>query len=262
MARSHMIQETGKVLSNRKIKPGYYMMAVKCPSIAKKAKPGQFLTIRCGDTDTPLLRRPFGFHRIKVSGFEILYEIIGKGTHYLAGLKPGDKVDILGPLGNGFTVPKGAKSFVVIAGGIGVAPLASLAESLVKIKKADVYAIIGARNKKILLCEEHFSGIGIETMVATDDGSCGKRCFATDVLNGFLSAKKRLRPVIFACGPKPMLKATAQIAKKRGLECYVSLEENIACGVGACLGCAIKTRSGYKLVCKDGPVFNAKEVIW
>jgi dihydroorotate dehydrogenase electron transfer subunit len=257
-----MIQSTGKVVSNRKVKPGYWLMSVKCPSIAKKAKPGQFLTIRCGLSATPLLRRPFGFHRIKASGFEILYEIIGEGTHYLADLKPGDKVDILGPLGNGFTIPKGAKSFVVIAGGIGVAPLASLAESLVKIKKAETCAIIGARNKKTLLCEDRFNNIGIKTVVATDDGSCGKRCLATDVLNELLTAKKGLRPVIFACGPGPMLKATAHIAKKHGLECYVSLEENIACGVGACLGCAIKTRSGYKLVCKDGPAFNAKEVIW
>jgi dihydroorotate dehydrogenase electron transfer subunit len=257
-----MIQSTGKVISNRKVKPGYYLMAVKCPTVAKKAKPGQFLTVRCGNGTTPLLRRPFGFHRIRASGFEILYERIGKGTAFLSGLKTGDEIDILGPLGNGFTIPKGKKDFVIIAGGIGVAPLTSLAESLVKIKKAKIYAIIGARSGNILLCEDHFKSIGIKTMVATDDGTCGKRCFATDVLNEFLAAKKGSHPVIFACGPGPMLKAAAHIANKRGLECYVSLEENIACGVGACLGCAIKTKSGYKLVCKDGPVFNAKEITW
>ena len=257
-----MIQSMGKVISNSKIKPGYYLMAVKCPAVARKAKPGQFLTIRCGNATTPLLRRPFGFHRIGPSGFEILYEKIGKGTTFLSGLKTGDEIDILGPLGNGFAVPEGKKDFIIIAGGIGVAPLASLAESLVKIKKAEVCAIIGARSGKALLCEDHFKSIGIKTMVTTDDGTCGKRCLATDVLNEFLAGKKGSHPVIFACGPGPMLKAAAYIAKKRGLECYASLEENIACGVGACLGCAIKTRSGYRLVCKDGPVFNAKEIIW
>jgi dihydroorotate dehydrogenase electron transfer subunit len=257
-----MIQVSGKVVSNKRLKPGYCLMAVKCPSIAKKAKPGQFLTIRCGDTDTPLLRRPFGFHRIKASGFEILYEIKGKGTRFLSGLKPGAKIDVLGPLGNGFTVTKGRKNFIILAGGIGVAPLASLADALAKIKSAKTYAILGARNKNALLCEDHFRKIGIETIVATDDGSCGEKCFVTDILNRFLPVKKGFRPVIFACGPGGMLKAAGRIAEKRGLECYVSLEENIACGVGACLGCAIKTRSGYKLVCKDGPVFNAKEVIW
>ena len=257
-----MIQSAGKVISNRSVKPGYYLMAVKCPAVAKKAKPGQFLTIRCGNGTTPLLRRPFGFHKIGAYGFEILYERIGKGTAFMSGLKAGDEIDILGPLGNGFTIPRGKKDFVILAGGIGVAPLASLAESLVRIKKAEVCAIIGARNEKALLCEGHFKNIGIRTLVSTDDGTCGKKCLATDVLNEFLAAKKGPRPVIFACGPGPMLKAAAHISKKRGLECYVSLEENIACGVGACLGCAIKTRSGYKLVCKDGPVFNAKEIIW
>ena len=257
-----MIQAIGKIISNKKVSPGYFLMAIRCPSIARKAKPGQFLTIRCGGAAPPLLRRPFGFHRINDSGFEILYEIAGKGTRFLSGLKAGDKIDVLGPLGNGFPVPKGEKSFIIVAGGIGVAPLASLAGSLVKVKRSEVYAIIGARHRRSLLCVSHFYGIGIKTMVATDDGSFGKKCFATDVLNEFLAIKRGFRPVIFACGPGPMLKTAARIAKKRGLECYVSLEENIACGVGACLGCAIRTRSGYKLVCKDGPVFNAKEVIW
>lgn len=257
-----MLQRTGRVISNKEVKPGYFLMHIKCPPIAKTAKPGQFLTIRCGDKTEPLLRRPFGFHKIRNSGFEILYEVVGKGTGILSSMEPGDEMDILGPLGNGFDIPKNKKDFIVVAGGIGVAPLASLAESLVKIKRSEVYAVIGARSKKALLCERHFNDIGIKTMVATDDGSCGKRCFATDVLNGLLSEKKGFRPVIFACGPEAMLRAAAHIAKRRGLECYASLEENIACGVGACLGCAIKTRSGYKLVCKDGPVFNTKEIIW
>ena len=257
-----MIQSIGRVISNKKIKPGYFLMDISSPSMAKQAKPGQFMTVRCGTSTTPLLRRPFGFHRIKRSGFEILYEIKGKGTRLLTCLEPGDRIDILGPLGNGFPVTKNKGTFIIIAGGIGVAPLASLAESLVKMKNPEIYAILGARSKNNLFCESHFGDIGIKTMVSTDDGSRGKKGLATDVLNEFLSIKRGLRPVIFACGPEPMLKAAALIAKKRGLECYASLEENIACGVGACLGCAVMTKSGYKLVCKDGPVFNTKEIIW
>ena len=257
-----MIQATGKVISNRKIKPDYYIMSVKCPSVAKKAKPGQFLTIRCGNSAMPLLRRPFGFHRINTAGFEILYEIKGKGTLFLSGLKPGDEIDILGPLGNGFTMPKGRKDFMIVAGGIGVAPLASLAESLARIKGAKICAVIGARSEKNLLCAGHFRKLGIKTTVATDDGSLGHKGPATDLLKNFLPAARCPMPAVYACGPRPMLKALSGIAEKYGLECYASLEENIACGVGACLGCAVKTKSGYRLVCKDGPVFNIKEIIW
>ncbi|MDD5424565.1 MAG: dihydroorotate dehydrogenase electron transfer subunit [Candidatus Omnitrophica bacterium] len=257
-----MNQAKGKILSNEEAKPGYYLMAIKCPPVARAAKPGQFLTVRCGNATEPLLRRPFGFHRINGDAFYILYKVLGKGTKALSSMKAGDAVDILGPLGNGFPWPKGKKDIVIVAGGIGVAPLAALAEKLLKDGKKDISVIIGARDRKSLLCREHFEGLGIKTMVATDDGSCGKKCFATDVLEELISVRRPFIPLIYACGPGPMIKAVAHVAKKRGLEAYGSFEEYIACGVGACLGCAIKTKSGYKLVCKDGPVFNLKEMIW
>jgi dihydroorotate dehydrogenase electron transfer subunit len=257
-----MRQEKGKVLSNKEVRPGYYLMAVKCPSVARAAKPGQFLTIRCGKATEPLLRRPFGFHRIGGKGFKILYRVLGKGTKALSRMRAGDPVDILGPLGNGFTVPKRKRDFVIVAGGIGVAPLAALAEELSKDQRNNISVIVGARDRKSLLCREHFEELGIKTMVATDDGSCGKKCFATDVLEEFLATKGAFIPVIYACGPEPMIKAVGKVAKKRGLDAYASFEEYIACGVGACLGCAIKTRSGFKLVCKDGPVFNLKDMTW
>lgn len=256
-----MQHKKGRIISNKEIKPGYYLMAVHCPSVAKTAKPGQFLTIRCSSSTEPLLRRPFGFHRIGASGFEILYEVVGKGTKALSGMKPSGTVDILGPLGNGFSIPAGKRDFVIIAGGIGVAPLAALAEELSRDKKKNISVIIGSRNKKTLLCREHFEGLGLKTMIATDDGSCGKKCFATDVLDEFLAIKRAFAPTLYACGPEPMIKAVGRVAKKRGLKAYASFEENIACGVGACLGCALRTKNGYKLVCKDGPVFDLKEII-
>lgn len=257
-----MVQGSGKIISNTEVKPGYFLMEIKLPSVARQAKPGQFLTLRCGDVTSPLLRRPFGFHRINDSGFQVLYEVVGKGTRLLSALKAGNEVDVLGPLGKGFAIPGKPKDIVIVAGGIGVAPLVALAEALVRKKHKRIYAVIGARDRKSLLCERDFRDLGIETLVATDDGSCGRKCFATQILEDLFSAKSAFSPVIFACGPEAMLERVAAIARKRKVRSYASLEEDIACGVGACLGCAIETRSGYKLVCEDGPVFDLNEVVW
>lgn len=257
-----MVQGLGKIVFNTEVRAGYFLMEIKAPSVARQAKPGQFLTIRCGEATSPLLRRPFGFHRINNSGFQILYEVVGKGTAILSGMKPGQEIDILGPLGNGFTIPDKPKDVVIVAGGIGVAPIVALAEALVRKRHKRIYVIIGAKDKNSLLCEKDFKKLGIETLVATDDGSCGRKCFATQVLEDLFAAKNIFSPVIFACGPEAMLERVAAIARKRKLESYASLEENIACGVGACLGCAIETKSGYRLVCNDGPVFKLDEVIW
>lgn len=252
----------GKIISNAQVNPGHFLMEINAPSIAKNAKAGQFVTIRCNDATSPLLRRPFSFHMINGSSFGVLYEVLGIGTRILASKKSGEKIDILGPLGNGFTVPKKSSIFILVAGGMGVAPLVALAEELVKGKGRQIHAIIGARNKKRLLCERDFKELGIKPVVTTDDGSYGKKALATEALDSLLSKAGATLPTVFACGPEPMLKGVAHIARKRGLECYASLEENIACGVGACLGCTLKTKSGYKLVCKDGPVFNLNEIIW
>lgn len=257
-----MFQYQGEIVSNREVKPKYFLMQIKAPSIAKEAKPGQFVTIRCDFRTSPFLRRPFSFHSISGSSFKILYEVVGEGTLILANKRPGEKIDILGPLGNGFSMPKKCSEFILVAGGIGVAPLVALAEALAKGRKRHIYAIIGARNKKGLLCENDFKGLGIKPLIATDDGSYGKRALATEVLEELFSKLGAILPTIFACGPESMLKRVKSITRRRGFGCYASLEENIACGVGACLGCAVRTRSGYKMVCKDGPVFNLNEMIW
>ncbi|KPK42299.1 MAG: hypothetical protein AMJ78_03000 [Omnitrophica WOR_2 bacterium SM23_29] len=237
-------------------------MEVNSPSIAKGAKPGQFVTIRCSETTSPLLRRPFSFFKINGSRFQILYEVVGNATRILSNMAPGDKIDILGPLGNGFTISDKHSDFVLIAGGIGIAPLTALAQKLVRTRRKRIYVIIGARNKKKLLCERDFKELGIEPIIATDDGSYGKKALATELLDELFSKGGAIFPTIFTCGPEAMLKRIAHVARKRGLDCYASLETNIACGVGVCLGCAVRTKSSYKLVCKDGPVFNLNEIIW
>lgn len=253
-----------KILSNKNIRAGYYKIALEAPYIAGHAKPGQFIQVRCNDGTEPLLRRPFSVHRVSGKTFEILYEIIGKGTEILSKKRNGEILDILGPLGNGFTLSTVNRkpSTVLIAGGIGVAPLLFLAEELVK-KKIRPVVLIGAKAKNLVLCEKDFKKLGAEVHIATDDGTHGRKGFVSELFNRKLSTVDRQLSTIYSCGPNPMLKCIAGICKEHKLECEVSLEEVMACGIGACLGCVVKIKgNGQKLVCKDGPVFNASEVIW
>lgn len=252
-----------KVLSNENIGSGYFKMSLAALGIAKSAKPGQFVQVRCSDTLEPFLRRPLSIHRLKTQReIEILYEVIGKGTELLARKKKGDFLKVLGPLGNGFTMPLSA---ILIAGGIGVAPLVFLAEVLAK-KKIKMTVLIGAKTKKMLLCEKDFKKLGAEVCVATDDGSKGHRGFVSGLFQKILQATSdERRATIYTCGPQPMLKSIATICVKHKIKCYASLEEKMACGIGACLGCAVRIKGKgivYKLACKDGPIFDTKDIIW
>ena len=263
-----------KIIENKKVAPRYYRMRIESAYLGRKAKPGQFIEVRCSDENEPLLRRPLGVHRIAKGGIEILYEVVGKGTELLAQKKRGESLDVIGSLGNGFDVrgqmsevrsqkPE-VRSQILVAGGVGVAPLFSLAEELVHGNRKKPIVIIGAKTKSQILCEAEFKKLGCKVVVSTDDGSRGKRGFVTDALKTFLltTNNQELR-TIYACGPTPMLKAVADIARTRHIPCQVSLEERMACGVGVCLGCPVKIKGqGYKMVCKDGPVFDAKEITW
>lgn len=257
-----MKQIKAKITENKKVVERYYRMRIESPYLAKSTKPGQFFEVKCSGESDPLLRRPLGSHRIFKDSVEMLYEVVGKGTELLSKRKKGKPLDVIGPLGNGFEpVPSG--NVILVAGGIGVAPLVALAETLVK-NNCKVYVIIGAKTKSHLLCEEVFKQLGCRVEVVTEDGSKGDKGLATDVLKDiFRSPIKAPYASIYACGPNAMLKAVSKIAAEEELPCYVSLEERMACGVGACLGCPVKVKSGeYKMVCKDGPVFNAEEIAW
>ena len=280
-----------KILSNINIGSNYYKMSLEAPYIAKAAKPGQFVMVRCSDSTGPLLRRPFSIHRVKgQKGIEILYEVIGKGTEILSEKKKGEYIDTLGSLGNGFSFSSlvlRPSSFVfLIAGGIGVAPLIFLAEKLASSKSI---VLIGAKTKKLILCEKDFKKIGAEVHVATDDGSYGYKGFISELFKDMLRrmtddgrwtpvrrslgeggkddgrwTRDEGRRTIYACGPELMLKAVSDICNKEKIPCEVSLETKMSCGFGACLSCAVKLKgeSSYKLACKDGPVFNADKIIW
>ena len=280
------------VLYNRKILPAYYRLGIglkKVPSF----KPGQFIMLRITEQVDPLLRRPFGVYRIlgsrvrgqgardKGQGIEILYKVVGKGTRLMTGLKLGDKLDILGPLGNGFPLKdkgQGAgvkgKEIIMIAGGIGIAPFYLLGAG-VKGQGARVKLLFGGKSKDDLPGLEDFKSLKIDMEISTDDGSVGKKGLVTDLLMSELRTLNSELRTVYACGPKEMLKEVARIAEKADAPCYVSLDNVMACGIGACLGCAVKIRSQksevrsftptsqiYKMVCKDGPVFDAREIEW
>lgn len=264
-----------KVISNMKIGPSYYRMAVDIGAVLRIVKPGQFFSIRCSDGLNPLLRRPFSVHRVrgqKRESVEFLYKVIGEGTTFLSRKKKGDILDIIGPLGNGFDLKLSTidyrLSIILVAGGMGVAPLFSLAEVIVQSTKYKVqstrhFILIGAKTKGELLCEKDFKKLGFKVLVATEDGSKGKKCLATDLLKGLLlTTDNRQLITIYACGPNHMLKEIARIVKTRRIDAFGSFEEHMACGVGSCYGCVIKTRDGYKRVCKDGPIFNLEEITW
>jgi len=243
--------------------------------------------VRVTDLLDPLLRRPFAIHRLcsenknarshaSPSCIEVLYHIAGKGTLILSEKKRGEVLDLFGPLGNGFHVEHTIKTAVLIAGGIGVAPLFSLAQAL-KEKKDNrspaphVFVFLGSKTAQDVLCRNDFQKIGTTVAVSTEDGSSGTPGLVTDLLRGFLSLRPPSEgppPALFGCGPLPMLRVLSEIARVHALPCQISLESRMACGVGACLGCTIPTRSdkhkglSYQRACKEGPVFESTAIAW
>lgn len=259
-----------KIVSNEEVSAGFFKMALSSAYLARSSRPGQFIEIRCSDGVEPLLRRPLGVHRITPGGIELLYRVIGKGTSILSCKRKGEEADVLGPLGNGFDM-NSSSSALLVAGGIGIAPIVALAQRL---KRAE--AIIGGRAASHILCEKELRSYGCYVKVATEDGSKGHKGLVTDLLKRRLEDGRAKPKVVYACGPNPMLRSVAAITRAHGIRCQVSLEERMACGAGVCLGCPVKVRPGgeqseqserserseYKMVCKDGPVFDAQEIIW
>ncbi len=264
------------VLSNVEISPGYRRIRLTAPRGILEAKPGQFVMLRVRDGVDPLLRRPFCIYDVGTFSpefpdasrrcyFEILYKVVGKGTAILGSLHEKDSVDVLAPLGNGFNPGVEGEEKLLVGGGFGLAPLYFLARRLVE--KSPVKVFIGGRRKEDVLCVTEFEQLGIDTYVATDDGTLGSRGLVTEVLEEHLSLDGKGRSV-FACGPEPMLRAVAGMCEKYRINCQVSLEATMACGVGACLGCVVKGAShsedspDYRCVCKEGPVFDTSQLLY
>lgn len=241
------------------LKPGIFSYTVLCPEVAELARPGQFVHIR---VDGFTLRRPISICDIdkKNGTIRLVFEIRGNGTDKLSKTEVGEKVDMIAPLGNGFSTEIGAdKKIIVVGGGIGVPPLLATAKAFGK----NAVAVIGFRSEDKIILADDFKDAGVKVDLCTDDGSAGFHGLVTFPLIDELEAGKF--DMIYACGPAPMLKAIINTAKLYNVPCEVSLEQRMACGVGACVGCACKiNRAGREFtlrVCKDGPVFKAEEVV-
>ncbi len=255
-----------EIISNKKTAKDHYVMAVGTAYLAKNSRPGQFVNVKVREEGTdPLLRIPLGVHAIEKKGIKLLYKVVGQATEILSKKRTGEALDILGPLGNGFDLApaKRKEKIIVVAGGHGAAPLYALTEAIIK-KRGEVEFFTGACTGEHIVCVKELRKIGAKVHVATEDGSKGKKGYVTDILREFLrKAKGEKGPeIIYSCGPRPMLREVAKCAKESNIPAQVSLDAYMACGIGACLGCAIETVSGYKLVCKDGPVFSAEEIRW
>ena len=230
--------------------------------------PGQFVMLRLGDRKSPLLRRPFSIHRLvtrngRVIGIELLYKVVGEGTKILSSCREGDRLDMLGPLGNGFTIPDTHGTIYLAAGGIGIAPLLFLSDDLLKrgvdLTRATLF--LGGKSKTDLLCKEIFTELGMTVCTTTDDGSEGDQCYVTHPLE--TEANRRIPDVIYACGPVAMLKCVVDIAAHHSIPCQVSMETTMACGIGVCLGCAVGQQGDkekFLHVCRDGPVFQSNRI--
>ncbi len=272
-----------KIIGNSsllKTQSKYYKMRFSCDNFSV-ASPGQFVMIKVNNSYDPFLRRPMSIYKIdkKRGGFEILYQVVGKGTNIMSELKKGDEIDVLGPLGRGFWIPEKIERAIIVAGGIGVAPMVALTEEIrckMQDARGKITVFIGGKTKYDILCKEDFKKIGAKVHIATEDGSMGKKGTSVDLFKKFVTDSQssifnRQSSIIFACGPQGMLKAVVDIARDKNLACQVSLDKRMACGTGACLGCVVKTKSfqpsafspqSYKCVCTDGPVFNAEEINW
>jgi dihydroorotate dehydrogenase electron transfer subunit len=267
-------QTDGMVIKNERIQSLYFLLGIYCPSIANQIKPGQFVMLKVSDDRTPLLRRPFSVYQScpdhypekkKRGCLFILYKIVGKGTRKMTALEKGQKVNLIGPLGNGFTLPPlpSSASIILMGGGVGIASLYSLGEVL-RDKKLLVF--IGGGTREDILCMEDFKKLNSAIFIATEDGSLGVR---GTVVNLFLTQSKKFerrgRHYLYTCGPIPMLKTLAKSFRSKHVICQASLETRMGCGFGACWGCVVKTnhpQTPYQRVCQDGPVFYLENILW
>lgn len=259
------VKEIAQIVKKEQLKPDIFKFSVKAPEIIKTAKQGHFLEIRVTKTTSPFLRRPISIHSIDRENkiVEFIFQVKGEGTTLLAEMQEGENLDILGPLGNGTFKYEKFQNMAIIGGGIGVFPLYELAKNAKKDGKC-VNIYLGFRNKDLVVLEEEFSKVSDKLVLTTDDGTYGEKGYAINFLKEDYEAGKI--DSIYACGPLPMLKAVKNFAVENNIPCQISLEEKMGCGLGACLGCAVKTADSteeqpkYWHVCKAGPVFEAKLV--
>jgi dihydroorotate dehydrogenase electron transfer subunit len=266
--------ERARVLEHEEIAAGMFLMWLSCPAVARGATSGRFLMIHCSDSLDPLLPRPMSFHRFRKSSagkgaaadtshlspdtyeFAILYDVRGRGTAWLAGRKPGDEISVFGPLGRGYALKDDAQNVLLVAGGMGVAAVIALADEAIAAGRS-VTLLQGARRADLLF-PHRLLPTDVEAVSATDDGSAGHHGLVT----GLLAEHLPWADQTFACGPNPMFASMADVVKgaRSRKPVQALLEERMGCGTGVCYGCAVFTRKGVRLVCRDGPRFDLREM--
>ncbi|WP_108669760.1 dihydroorotate dehydrogenase electron transfer subunit [Peribacillus acanthi] len=257
-----ILNERMTVVSQERVAKNIYELTLHGELVTEMKQPGQFVHLKVADGFEPLLRRPISICSInhEKKQFTMIYRAEGRGTYLLANKKIGDEIDVLGPLGNGFPVQtiNAGRTALLVGGGIGVPPLYELSTRLVE-KGIEVIHVLGFQSEEYAFYLEKFTDLG-PTYVATVDGSCGTKGFVTDVIKNY----DLKFDVLYSCGPTPMLKALEE--KYGDREVYLSLEERMGCGIGACFACVCHTGDdptgySYKKVCSDGPVFRSGEVV-
>ena len=250
------------VLRNEPFAAGYYLLSLRAPEVVADVRPGQFLHLQVPDLTDRLLRRPFSIFKAQQDRLEILYKVVGRGTDALSRVRPGAHVDVIAPLGTPFRIPDKRETPILAAGGYGMAALYILAQRAPR----PGAVCVGARTAADVLAPEEFQALGFRVEITTEDGSRGSRGIVTDAL-GRLLDEHPPHPVVYACGPNPMLRRVAEIAAKHTLPAQISLDRNLGCGVGACLTCVVRIRTGpdtwdYQRACREGPVFDAHTILW
>ncbi len=243
----------------------FFHFTVEAPEIGRAARPGQFVMVKVAEGTTPLLRRPLGIHNANADGLELFFKVAGLGTEILARKKTGDLIDLIGPLGKGFTVPADARgrTAYLVGGGRGIAPLYFLARELVRAGLRPL-VLYGGRSLADIPLRERFEASGIPVLCSTDDGSFGYAGLVTELAAAELEKEKPA--MIYACGPDPMMKALSAVAAKHGVAAEFSLESIMGCGIGACWGCVHRIKSesgdGWVKICEEGPVFPGERILW
>lgn len=253
--------ENGLVIRHNQMSRDMFEMEFIAPRIAQECTPGQFMHIRSTQENFPLLRRPLSLYDVdkRLGSITLLYRVVGKGTALFSRVKPKGYVDVMGPLGRGFSLLADS-SAILVGGGVGIAPLLFLAREL-KARDCQVKVLYGVESLPDLVALEKLRSLEVDLLPATMDGSAGFKGTVVDLLEKKVNAPEVDR--IYCCGPEAMMNAVATFARNQGIPGEVSLEESMACGVGACLGCARKLKpdeAGYVKICKDGPVFPIQEV--
>jgi len=265
----HSQTRLSEVVRTEQLCPDIFRLTLMAPKIAQEAQPGQFVMVQTAAGLDPLLRRPFSIHQVAAAGtVQILFKVVGRGTQLLSQFRQGDTLSIIGPFGKGFALPHPGeeKNICLVGGGMGIAPMLFLAKRLLRASTGGgrLLALLGARTgSEIAVLQDDFAHLGIETAIATDDGSSGHHGLVTQLMLQAMEPGEEWQ--VLTCGPYPMMRGVVEICQGMQWPCQVSLETMMACGMGACLGCAItnpKDLSGYLHVCKDGPVFEMSEVAW